>query len=423
MTREEAVTFLMEHPVEFAHMVGFTKLGDMHNEWIKDMIWGKGDRTLQAHRGSYKTSCVSVAIALIMLLYPNDRILFERKTDNDIKEIVTQVTKIIKSQYFEVFASTIYGRDVQIELENAKEVTLDIVGDLRGTAQLTGMGTGGSLTGKHFERIFTDDIVNVTDRLYHAERERTKLVYQELQNLRNQGGRIYNTGTPWHKDDAFTLMPEPRKYDCYTTGILDQAKIEELKKQMSPSLFAANYELIHIASELALFTTPPKYTNQSDLLRNGIAHVDAAYGGEDFTAFTCGKRSGDTLYMYGKMWHGHVDKVMDVIIADCGRLMCAPLWCEDNGDKGYLANEFRKRGLKSVTYHESENKYLKISTYLRKWWENIVWLEGTDREYINQIMDYTEDAEHDDAPDSASDVCRYWDSRNRQEYKSAFSGS
>jgi len=53
----------------------------------------------------------------------------------------------------------------------------------------------------------------------------------------------------------------------------------------------------------------------------------------------------------------------------------------------------------------------KISTYLRKWWPNIIFLRGTDPDYINQIMDYTEQAEHDDAPDSAACCCRYWDPR------------
>lgn len=420
MTRAEAVTFLMERPVEFAHLVGFTKLIELHNEWIKDMVYGESDGTLQAHRGGYKTTCLTVAIPIVMLLFPHDRTLFLRKTDNDVKEVILQVTKIVKSDVFQVFAEAIYGRSVGIVEENAMKLTLDIVSDTRGTAQLTGLGLGGSLTGKHYERIFTDDIVNVNDRMYHAERERTKLMYQELQNLKNVGGRIYNTGTPWHKDDAFSLMPAPKKYDCYSTGLLTKAEIEDLRKKMSPSLFAANYELIHIASELALFTTPPQYTNQMELLRDGIAHVDAAYGGEDFTAFTCGIRRGGKLYMYGRTWHCHVDRVMDVIIADCQRLMCAPLHCEDNGDKGYLANEFRKKGLKSVTYHENENKYIKISTYLRKWWEDIIWLEGTDKEYIDMIMDYTEDAEHDDTPDSAAVVCRYWDGRNRQGYKSPF---
>jgi hypothetical protein len=55
------------------------------------------------------------------------------------------------------------------------------------------------------------------------------------------------------------------------------------------------------------------------------------------------------------------------------------------------------------------NKYLKISTYLYKYWPKIVWIEGTDPEYLNQIMDYTEDAAHDDAPDSAACVVRSLD--------------
>ena len=84
------------------------------------------------------------------------------------------------------------------------------------------MGINGSITGKHFDRIFTDDIVNVQDRTSKAERDRTKIVYQELQNIRNRGGRIFNTGTPWHKEDCFSLMPNIERYDCYSTGLISK---------------------------------------------------------------------------------------------------------------------------------------------------------------------------------------------------------
>ena len=57
-------------------------------------------------------------------------------------------------------------------------------------------------------------------------------------------------------------------------------------------------------------------------------------------------------------------------------------------------------------YQEKQNKYVKISTYLRREWKNIYWLEETDRDYINQILDYTENAEHDDCPDSAASLIR-----------------
>ena len=55
------------------------------------------------------------------------------------------------------------------------------------------------------------------------------------------------------------------------------------------------------------------------------------------------------------------------------------------------------------------NKYVKISTYLRKHWKEIQWLEETDPNYINEILDYTENAAHDDSPDSAASLLRHMD--------------
>lgn len=51
MTRQQATNFLLNSPVKFAHMLGFTKLTDLHNNWIIDMVRGKNDKTLQASRG------------------------------------------------------------------------------------------------------------------------------------------------------------------------------------------------------------------------------------------------------------------------------------------------------------------------------------------------------------------------------------
>ena len=139
--------------------------------------------------------------------------------------------------------------------------------------------------------------------------------------------------------------------------------------------------------------------------------MDAAYGGSDYTAFTCGRRDWDRniIYLYGRIWHCAVDKVMDIIADETERLTCVPLKCEKNGDKGFLADQFSRRGVYSSTYTESMNKFIRITTFLKKWWPKIVFLEGTDPEYIDQILDYTEHAEHDDAPDSAACVCRILD--------------
>ena len=69
-------------------------------------------------------------------------------------------------------------------------------------------------TGKHAYYVITDDICNIDDRISRAERQHTIAQYDELQNIRNRGGRIINLGTPWHKDDVFGRMPNIHRYDC-----------------------------------------------------------------------------------------------------------------------------------------------------------------------------------------------------------------
>lgn len=411
--KQLAISYLMECPAALGRRLGYKDLTDeLHGEWMREMITTDVDMTLQSHRGSYKTTCLCIVIASLMVLLPWCTIIFLRKTDDDVAEVIRQVLYILKHDVFQRLARAIHGPGFSIVHENASEITLSCYCVPRGAVQLLGIGIGGSITGKHADIIITDDIVNVKDRTSRAERERTKTAYNELQNVKNRGGRFLNTGTPWHKEDAFILMPPPKVYDCYHTGLITSEQLEALRQNMPPSLFAANYELRHIASENALFSTPPRFTTQAAFLRDGIAHIDAAYGGEDFTALTCGRRIGDTLYMYGRLWHAHVETVLNAATAEAARLMCAPIYLETNADKGFLGREIRRSGLDVRMYPERMNKYLKISTFLKKWWGNIVWLEGTDPAYIAQVMDYTEQAEHDDAPDSAACICRILDRRS-----------
>lgn len=405
MTREQAVNFLLTKPYKFGHLVGFKDLTTLNNEWIIKLIRKPKDKTIQAHRNSYKTTCVSIAIAILVVLLPNKKIAFIRKTDTDVKEIIMQVQKILRSPQMAYFVKVIYGVDFEIISASQTHVTTNLSRGIKGTAQVTGFGIGSSVTGKHYDIIFTDDIVNVEDRVSRAERERTKLFYQELQNIKNRGGWINNTGTPWHKDDAFELMPEPERYDCYTTGIMTAEDIEKKKRSMTTSLFAANYELKHVSDDDVMFTEPEKNADP-ELVLNGTAHVDAAYYGEDYTAFTIVSIHDGKFYVFGKCWRKHIDDVMDNIMEYYNTNLCDKLYTETNADKGYSAKELKKLGAKVVTYHEDMNKHLKISTYLKGDWENVVFVKGTDDFYIDQICDYNENAEHDDCPDSLASLIR-----------------
>ena len=275
MNREDIKVLLKEQPYKIGHFVGFKDLTELHNRWLRSFLYGKEDITLLAHRGSYKTTDLSLFLAIHAVIKPNETVDFFRKTDTDVTEVMNQTAKILKTGAMREVARMLYGTDLILEKETANEIHTNLCTSTKGASQILGLGITTSITGKHADIVVTDDIVNIKDRISKAERERTKIQYMELQNIVNRGGRFINTGTPWHKEDAISLMPNVQKYDCYSTGLIDRQKLEQLRESMSDSLFAANYELKHIADANAMFTSP-QFTDATGLIYGGLAHIDAA---------------------------------------------------------------------------------------------------------------------------------------------------
>lgn len=408
---KQAVKDLLKHPEKIGIKVGFRDLTPLHGEWIREIVFGTGDYTLQAHRGSYKSSSLAVAISLIIVLDPTHNIIFLRKADNDVAEMLRMVGKILRSQILNDISVVTQGKPLKILTENIDQISTNLWNSPMGAPQLLGLGIKSSITGKHAQYVITDDICNIQDYQSAAEREHTNLQYDELQNIRNRGGRIINLGTPWHKKDVFRKMTNIHRYDCYTTGLISKRKLAELQRSMAPRLFAANYELKLLSSAETVFTEPPRFTDEEAYLFGGEAHIDAAYGGADYTALTVGKidRNEGKVYLYGRLWHKDVQKVIPQICEEVRRFKAWRVVCEDNADRGFLKKTLMKRELWAKVYHETQNKKIKILTYLRAYWCNILFLEGTDPEYIRQIVEYAENAEHDDAPDSAATMCRFFE--------------
>ena len=427
MTEDREIgSCIYDYPEQIGVAVGFKDLKPIHGEWIRDIVWGNGDYTLMAHRGSFKSSCLAVAIALIMVIYPTINIIFLRKADNDVSEMIRMVKKILQSSVMRDICA-VFHDGVALELtEDAQDhISTNLWTSPMGASQILGIGLKSSITGKHADLVITDDICNVTDRISKAERDRTKIQYQELQNIRNRGGRIINLGTKWHKDDVFSLMDNIHVYDYKQTGLITEEKARELRDSMTAALFACNYELKIIADDDVIFVSPHVNADPA-LVEQGIVHIDAAYGGSDFTAFTACRRRDGVYYVYGRLWHRAVDELEDEIIRLRKKFLCGKIHCETNADKGYLAKSLRSKGERVVSYAETENKYMKIVTNLKPAWKNVVFVTGTDPEYIDQICDYNDEAEHDDAPDSLASIIRIMGNKQNvggeEAYKSIYGG-
>ena len=93
-SKKAVLDLLWNEPYKIGHWVGFKDLTTLHNEWLRSFLYSDQDQTLLAHRGSYKTTDLSLFLALHIVSDPNRNVLFFRKTDDDVTEVITHAQKI-----------------------------------------------------------------------------------------------------------------------------------------------------------------------------------------------------------------------------------------------------------------------------------------------------------------------------------------
>lgn len=259
------------------------------------------------------------------------------------------------------------------------------------------------LRGASFKYVYGDEVPTWNRDVFNMVKSRLDKPYSKFDGTGNPADPEHWLKTFLDSDadifqQAYTIDDNP---------FLDPSFVANLKKEYEGTVLYDRYILGEwAAAEGALFITHPEVIKDPKVLYDGFCHVDASYGGSDATAFTCAKLTGDMLYIFGKKWNKHVDTVMDYIVTKAKELRCEPLYIETNADKGYLGKAFRERGMTVRMYNETMNKFHKIATYGYKWWKNVKVLDGTDKTYLSEIQSYTEQAPHDDAPDSFSCCAR-----------------
>lgn len=465
-TKEEVVRLLTKEAHIVGRMLGtgYDLLEPLHGEWVYQWIINpSGFKVVvhQAHRNSYKSATLRLAIAIMMILKPLTTIIVFRKSEDAVKECINGVSKILDTPLFHTFVNILYpdiagkgGFKKTTDTALAIDTNLNI--SISGEFQLRALGLGSALTGKHAELIITDDIVTTDDRESASERMTTIAKYQEFMNLLSQGkgfnnSRILNIGTPWHEEDAFKLMEKGLKpkselqekienipfkerterhleklrrlnmrrglfvYNCYQTGLMTEEDIEWKKKTLNDDvLFAANYMLTLVSDDEKPF---PKIDNVGHYTKDFFteswevfAHIDAAYEGTDSTSLSIGGFDWDnhTTVVYGKKYSTALDKNYLELAEEMWNCGVQKIYMENNTDKGLMGEKFRELGFDVEGYHESMNKHTKIVSSIRPFWREtgedmlpcVQFVEETDDEYLAEIYDYKKGVKHDDAPDN-----------------------
>jgi hypothetical protein len=158
------------------------------------------------------------------------------------------------------------------------------------------------------------------------------------------------------------------------------------------------------------------------------AHIDAAYGGLDSSALTiAGHLSDGKIAAIGWRDVGNIKDWIPFILRKLAQYQPKRLYMEDNSDRGFsldllkIQPEFKRAHVWASPYHEDMNKQIKIGTYLKECWKDILWDKNTDDNYLSEILDWTDDAkEHDDCPDSAASLMRNGSFSSTRQYARNF---
>jgi len=405
---------LVSEPHLLGHYFGFNKLNLDHSRWIIQCWKAKGDYVLQAHRNSYKTTaCLIIGIVWYLMFHPDTTILIVRKEYEGAASTLGAIAKILESEAFQGLYNE-YARFVGIPeikyklTDNRKDtITIPTKTTITKEGSVEALGIGGAITGRHYDKIFCDDVITLKDRVSKAEREKTKEFVRELQNVKNPGGNIIFTGTPWHKDDAFSILPAAHRYPLGTVSVPDLTPevIADIRARTTPSLFAANYELKHIADKDKLFADL-KYSRFNTECSGIIGIIDTAYSGTHYTSFSLLEFWGGKYIIKGWAWRESIVDLYAKISGLATAHNCGTIYIEENGDKGLAKKAMQPFYPNIVGYTERENKHNKIVGHLKGNWQEIYFDDSlnTDAqvEYNNQIIDYAEGVEPDDAPDNAA---------------------
>jgi hypothetical protein len=407
---------IAREPHRLGWIIGKDKLTPLHSEWIKYCWDSSGPRALQAFRGGYKTTAVTLVGSIVwMLFHPNDRIALIRKNFKAAADVIRAIAGAMEKEEVQAIFKLAHGARPLPKIAREGVLKYSFKGTDTPEGNLTALGLDSGITGLHFDKIICDDIITLKDRISRAERERTKEIVREIAtNIIEPGKGSAWIGTPWHRDDAWKAIRgfcPVVKYPLSRYNFVGEKEAERKRITTTPFLYQANYELQIGNDEAALFSEPV-YSPGWDYFRSGVlAHVDAAYDGDHYCALTIAapiRKEGDSQYyqIVGFTYPGNVKDWADEITRLCRKYRAGAVYVETNPDKGYTADKLRDKRLRVKDYAERMNKHLKISTHLYNVWPYLEWDPDTDEEYMSQVTDYREGAEPDDAPDSAASLFR-----------------
>lgn len=422
MVLHPLATKIFDKPHILGHFLGYEKLGQIHSDWIKRCWGSQKDENELAHRGSFKTTSITVLGSIWYHYFkPNDCALLSRKTVTNACDTLDEIIGHYKgAKIRELYLKTRGIENFKLRTSRRGKIVLPTKERDTKEGSIDCAGVDSPVTGQHYAKQINDDLSTRKDRLSGAARIETRSYREEQENLRNPGGTIIEVGTMWHGEDVFHIKKKGKwveRAGLHKSPIgkikvpgFTPEHIKHLQLTLTPAMYAAQYMLQIISDEDRKFSEP-RYLDEWPEAVEMQGYLDPAYGGDCTTALTLIGYWRYKWYAVGFVWDKDATKMGKEIAEVLKKWKCGTCFVESNKDEGYAAEKLSNHHAAVTPTKESENKHTKIVTYAVAAWPYLNWckLESGGEEYeayMSQVLDYRENEKPNDAPDSLAALCR-----------------
>lgn len=219
-------------------MLGFGDWDKVHDDLEKELAKPSRKKLILIPRGHLKTSIVTKAYAIQLLLRdPNIRILIANQVWDKAREMLYEIKQMLEGKsdlpkLFGPFVSDRWREDDIVVRQRTKALAAPTIGT---------SGVEAELTSSHYDVIFLDDLQGEKNFQTPEQREKVKRYYRSMMDLLEPGGLLIVIGTRWHLDDvyAYIMENEAEYFDITVRKVVENGRI------IFPKKFNKKFDAVH----------------------------------------------------------------------------------------------------------------------------------------------------------------------------------
>ena len=306
-----------KHKLDFftfaKRVLGYTLLEEYpHRGWCNELEKRHSRFLLLQPRHTYKSTLLSKALPIWRLFEnPNLRILLAGATAKNVQNFLGEISGqyLRNPKLIALYQVKDHIRPLDPLAEKKEKITISTRTLNQSEASITTTGSLANLVSAHYDMIIADDLCNADDRESPTIRAKRIRWFQDLVSVLSPDGELLLGGTRWHFDDAYgyvinklnPALPKPFKYkmrinSCYMDDgntpsfprILSAERLEALKIEKGPMLFACNYLNKPMSAEAQVFHLEDMHTIDKgvvDLMKaKAFGFCDPSGGVNDYSA-------------------------------------------------------------------------------------------------------------------------------------------